>query len=103
MLAGGGADLAYGGGREHEVELATVDVDAGDADLDPVAQPVPDAGTPADERVGAGFEVVEVVGQAGDVDQALDGQLDELAEQAEVLDADDDRVERLADLSIPGG
>ena len=50
-----------------------------------------------------GFEVVIVVGQAGDVDQALDRQLDEPAEEAEVLDADDDGVERLADVVLQVG
>ena len=95
--------LGVGGGAvEDEVELAAVDVDVGDADLDPVAQAVAAARAAADEGVRPRFEVVVVVGQAGDVDQALDRQLDEPAEEAEVLDADDDGVERLADRGLRG-
>ena len=50
-----------------------------------------------------GFQVIVVVGQAGDVDQPLDRQLDEAAEQAEILDADDHGVEGLADLLFQVG
>ena len=67
-----------------------------------VAQPVPAARSAADQGVRSGLEVVVVVAQAGDVDQALDRQLDEPAEEAEVLDADDDRVEGLADVAPRG-
>ena len=73
------------------------------ANLDPVAQPMPSARAAADQGVRPRLEVVVVVGQAGDVDQALDRQLDEPAEEAEVLDADDDGVERLADLLLQVG
>ena len=104
-LDGGGRPPARSGGRlgQEEVELAAVDVDAGDPDLDPVAQPVAAARAAADQGVRPRFEVVVVVGQAGDVDQALDRQLDEPAEEAEVLDADDDRVESLADVLLEVG
>ena len=85
---------------EDQVELAAVDVDTDDLDLDLVAQPVPAARAAADQGVRPLFQVKEVVAQAGDVDQALGGQLDEPAEEAEVLDADDDRVEGLADASF---
>ena len=50
-----------------------------------VAQAVAAARAAADQGVGPGLEVVVVVGQRRDVDQALDRQLDEAAEQAEVL------------------
>ena len=58
-----------------------------------IAQPVAAAGTAADQGVRSRFEVVVVVRQAGDVDQALDGQFAQPAEQAEILDPDDDGVE----------
>ena len=74
----------------------------GHADLDPVAEPMPPARAAADQRVRPRLQVVVVVGQAGDVDQALDRQLDQPAEEAEVLDADDDGVELLADPAVPG-
>ena len=51
----------------------------------------------------SGLQVVVIVGQAGDVHQALDRQLDEPAEEAEVLDADDDGVELLADAAFQVG
>ena len=50
---------------------------------------MPSPRAPADQGVGPRLEIVVVVGQAGDVDQALDGQLDQAAEEAEILDADD--------------
>ena len=94
--------LGEGRVGQDQIELAAIDVDVGDPDLDAVAQPVAPAGAAADQRVRPGLQVVVVVGQAGDVDQPLDRQLDEPAEEAEVLDADDDRVERLADRALPG-
>ena len=91
-----------GGVRQHEVQLAAVDVDVGDPHDDAVAQPVPAPRTAADQGVRPGLEVVVIVGQAGDVDQALDGQLDEPAEEAEVLDADDRRRGRTRRCGLPG-
>ena len=61
------------------------------------------AGAAADQGVRAGFEVIVVVGQAGDVDQSLDRQLAEPAEEPEILDSDDDGVEGLADLVFQVG
>ena len=58
---------------------------------------MPAARSAPDQGVRSGLEVVEVVAQAGDVDQAVDRQLGEPAEKPEVFDADDDRVKRLAD------
>ena len=84
-------------GGQVEVELAAVDIDPNDADFELVAQAVAAARATADQGVGFGLEVVVVVGQAGDVDEALDGQFGELAEEAEVFDADDDGVEGFTD------
>ena len=65
----------WSGGRgvlgEDQVELAAVDVDPDDLDLDPVAQPVPAARAAADQGVRPLFQVKVVVAQARDVDQAL--------------------------------
>ena len=86
-----------------EVELAAVDVDAHDLDRERVAQAVAATGAAADQGVRPLFEVVIVVGEAADVEQALDRELDEPAEEAEVLDADDHRVEGLADAALQVG
>ena len=83
--------------RQDQVEHAAVDVDVRDAHQLAVSEPVPAARSASDQRVGSGLEVVEVIAQAGDVDQAVDRQLAEPAEKPEVLDADDDRVKRLAE------
>jgi len=62
-----------------EVERAAIDVDVRDPHLDTVAQAVPPAGAAADQGVGLRLQVVVIVGQGGDVDQALDRQLDQAA------------------------
>ena len=59
----------------------------GDPDDLAIAQPVAAARPAADQGVRPGLEIIVVVRQAGDVDQALDRQLAQPAEQAEVLDA----------------
>ena len=79
------------------VEFPAIDVDMGDPYLQPITEPVSPARSPADQGVRFGLEVIVVVTQAGDVNEPLGGKLHQPAEEAEVLDADDDRVERLAD------
>ncbi len=72
---------------QNKIERPSVDIDPRHADLELVPQSMTPAGASADQGVGLGFQVVVVIAQARDVDQPLDRQLDQAAEEAEVLDA----------------
>src|SRR5262249_21504970 len=66
-----------------------------DPDFQAVAQPVAAPRPTADQGVRLRLQVIIVVAEAGDVNQTLDGEFHELAEEAEILDTDDDGVEGL--------
>ncbi len=75
----------------------------GDPDEGAVAQPMATTRPAPDQGVSAGLQVVVVVRQGRDVDEALDGQFRQAAEQPEILDSHDDRVERVADVVFQVG
>ena len=64
-IASSSAIFTEGGGRgelgRDEVQLAAIDVDVGDPDLDPVPQPVAPARSAADQGVRPRFQVIIVV------------------------------------------
>ena len=57
-----------------------------------VSQPMPAARSAPDQCVRAGLQVVKIITQAGDVDQAVDRQLTEPAEESEIFHSYDDSV-----------
>ena len=83
--------------RRNEIQFATIHIHPRDADLKPISQTITLARPPADQGVRVGFEVIKVVRQTCDVKQAVHRQLDELTEQAEILNAGQNRLKRLAD------
>ena len=80
-----------------EIQLAAIDIDVGHLYSNDVAQPIAIAAAIAGQAVRGAVVAIVVVGQRIDVDQPFGRQLDALREEAEVLDADDDGVHRLAD------
>ena len=83
--------------RNAEFEDAAIDIDAGDFDVNLIAESILVACAATDERMGRLFVIVEVFGQGGDRDEAFGGEFDPLAVEAEVLDAGDDGGHLLAD------
>src|SRR5690606_91868 len=83
--------------HQAEVDLALLQAGLHHDDADAVAQTVFAPGLVAGERLADRIEAVVVVGQLGDVDQAVDLGLVQLHEQAEAGDAADHAVELAAD------
>jgi hypothetical protein len=84
----------------HEIKLPSVDVHSSDPCFDSISQPESPARAPPDKRVRLLFEVIEVVSQACHMQETLDRQLHKLAEEPEVLDSDNHRVERFANPTL---
>src|SRR5436190_15177209 len=80
-----------------EIQLATVDIDVCDLDANDIAQPIAVAAAIAGESVCLFVEPIEVIVERIDVNQTFRRQLDALDEEAEILDARDHRIHRLAD------
>src|SRR5437762_2788239 len=80
-----------------EIELPALQVDANDFHMDLVPQAVAPPRAPPGQAVRRLLVIVVVVVKGADVDQALDGELFRLGEEAIVGDAGDDRVQFQAD------
>ncbi len=71
--------------RQREIENASIDVDVSDAHKLAVSQPMPAAGSAPDQRVRSALQVVKIIAQARDVDQAVNRQLTQPAEKVRNL------------------
>jgi len=94
------AAVPPGAGRfvdEREIHLGFIHVHAHDAHTQLVTETVAGAGTFAAQPQTAVLEMVIIVAQAGDMDQAVDIEIPERDKQAEVRDARDDAGHFLAD------
>src|SRR5205085_4246398 len=83
-----------------EIDLAPLDGDAGDDDLDRIADPERPARAPAAEAVLRLDVLVVVVHEGRDVDESLDEEVAELDEEAERRDARDEPLVLGADLVL---
>src|SRR5437870_1419364 len=75
-------------------------VNAGDLHLDAIAEPELLARMPADERVQIGVELIVIIRNFVDGHEALDEVLDQLNRETIPPDADDDRLECLAEMLL---
>src|SRR6516162_6071775 len=80
-----------------KVELPSIEIDAHHSDTCLVPQPVATLGPPAGQTVCRLIEIVVVVGQGADVDEALHRELLGLGEEAIVRDTGNHYFERHAD------